>query len=123
MNQPFPAPEEAQVLDPSTLERVLALGGAGMRQALVAQLLEDFGRLARALEATEPTALERAAHELKGLAATVGARALADHAARFDGLAAQSTPAVREAMALGLRRQIERLCAELRTRGQAPSAA
>ena len=123
MNQPVPPRDQDQGVDLPTLERMLALGGAGLRPALIAQLLQDFTRLAQALEGSEPAALERAAHELKGLAATVGAQALADHAARFDSLAAHAAPAVRDALALGLRRQIEGLCAVLRAQRQAPSAA
>ncbi len=115
-------PDDPEGLDRATLSRMLSLGGS----ALVAQLIADFSRLAEALGGSEVDALERAAHELKGLAATIGAKAIvvqdpAAHGARFDELAASLPPVVRAAMALGLCRQIDAVCALLRT--QAPSAA
>lgn len=102
---------------------MLSLGGDTLRTALIAQLLEDFGRIARSLQAEAAEDQARAAHELKGLAATIGAGALADHAARFDSMVAESTPAVRTAMALGLGRQIDRLCATLRAADRNTTAA
>lgn len=95
------------------MERMLSLGGEAMRPVLVSQLLEDLGRLAGALQSDAIERAGRAAHELKGLAATIGAVGLADQAQRFDALLPEATPAVRQAMALGLRRQIEVLCAAL----------
>lgn len=123
---PIPLPPSADDplgLDRVMFQRMLSLGGDALRAALIVQLLEDFTRLARALDTPDTEALERAAHELKGLAATIGARALADHAARLDAMAASASPAVRGAMTLGLRRQIDRMCAELRAQRQTTSAA
>ena len=85
-----------------------------MRAGLVAQLLADFARIGASLQ-DEPVERQlRAAHELKGLAATIGARGLARDAVMFDGLATESPAAVRSALALGLRGRIDRLCALLR---------
>jgi HPt (histidine-containing phosphotransfer) domain-containing protein len=108
-------------LDRALLEQMLDMGGSDLRPALVAQLLADFSRLSAALEGETVADLERAAHELKGLSGTIGAAGLSDSAARFGDLAGAATVAVRAAMALGLRRQIESLCAILRA--EAPSAA
>jgi HPt (histidine-containing phosphotransfer) domain-containing protein len=123
MIQPSLAPDDSLVIEHGTLDRILSLGGEALRPALLAQLLQDFGRLAGSLSTADGAALERAAHELKGLAATIGARSLAEQAARLDSLAAGSSAAVREAMALGLCRQIDALCALLRARQQASSVA
>jgi two-component system sensor histidine kinase BarA len=110
-------------LDLATLDRMLSVGGEAMRPALIAQLLQDFARLRAALDGQELPSVARAAHELKGLSATIGASALADNAARFDSLAAESSAAVRAAMVLGLGRQIDRLCAILQDRARSSSAA
>lgn len=100
---------------------MLGMCGADLRPALVAQLIADFTRLSQALQGEQVTDLERAAHELKGLSATIGATALAESAARYGELAGAATATVRAALALGLCRQIDALCAVLRA--QAPSAA
>lgn len=123
MITPMTSFDDTLGLDHATFGRMLAVGGDAMRPALIAQLLQDFARLRGALEATELAAVGRAAHELKGLSATIGARALADNAARFDTLASECSPAVRAAMVLGLGRQIDRLCAILQDRARSSSAA
>jgi len=110
-------------IDREVFQRMLSLGGAALRPALVAQLLDDFTRLGRALDTPDVPALERAAHELKGLAATIGARALAAQAEGLQALAASQSAAVRGSLALGLRLQVDRLCAELQRERQTPSAA
>ena len=112
---------DAVGLDRAQLEQMLDMGGTALRPALLAQLLADFARLATALDSDQLPVLERAAHELKGLSGTIGAAGLSASAARFGELAGASTASVRGVLALGLRRQIDALCAILRA--QAPSAA
>lgn len=108
-----PPQDAADGVDLAMLRRMLSLGGDDLRSLLIAQLMADLSRLRLALKAEDPQALHRAAHELKGLCATIGAGALADLAARFDSLAEGLSPAARGAMALGLRLQIDRLIALL----------
>ncbi len=67
----------------STYERMLSVGGEAFRPALVAQLLVDLARLRGQIDADDQAMLARAAHELKGLAATIGAESLADLAQNF----------------------------------------
>lgn len=67
----------APVVDRATLEHLLNVGGAELRPALAAQICADFARLAAAIQGPDGTHVARAAHELKGLAATVGAANLA----------------------------------------------
>lgn len=123
MITPMTSFDDTLGLDHATLDRMLAVGGDAMRPALIAQLLQDFVRLRGALEVSDLLSVGRAAHELKGLSATIGAHALAENAARFDSLASECSPAVREAMVLGLGRQIDRLCAILKDRARNSSAA
>ena len=113
MITPLASNDDSLGLDRDILERMLGIGGDDLRPALIAQLLQDFLRLRTALGAPEPQDARRAAHELKGLAATIGARLLAEEAARFDHLVPETTPSVRAAMVLGLARQIDSLCAVL----------
>jgi HPt (histidine-containing phosphotransfer) domain-containing protein len=102
-------------VDRTTLRHILSMGGDTLRTVLIAQLRADLLRLRSALEQDDPAALHRAAHELKGLSATVGARDLADLAARFDLLANGLSSKARGAMALGLRVQIDGVIEVLET--------
>jgi HPt (histidine-containing phosphotransfer) domain-containing protein len=102
-------------VDRTTLRHILSMGGDALRTVLIAQLRADLLRLRSALEQDDPAALHRAAHELKGLSATVGARDLADLAARFDLLANGLSSKARGAMALGLRVQIDGVIEVLET--------
>jgi chemotaxis protein histidine kinase CheA len=113
IHQP-PFTDDLVGLDRALMEQMLDMGGSGMRPALVAQLLADFTRISGALEAELTSDLERAAHELKGLAGTIGAAGLAASAARFGELASASTTAVRAAQVLGQRGPIEAMCTILR---------
>lgn len=71
------------VIDPAVLDRILGIGDARLREALLDQLLADFRRLAEALSGAG-AGLGAAAHEVKGLAATIGAHRLAHLAKRLD---------------------------------------
>jgi HPt (histidine-containing phosphotransfer) domain-containing protein len=102
-------------VDRTTLRHILSMGGEALRPVLIAQLRDDLLRLRAALDKADPATLHRAAHELKGLSGTVGARDLADLAARFDLLADGLSTQARGAMALGLRVQIDSLIEVLET--------
>lgn len=108
-------------LDLRLLERMLSLGDSELRVALIAQLQEDLGRLARGLTAHDPDLVSRSAHELKGLAATIGAHGLAASAAHLERVAAGTTESARAALALGIGQQIAALCTELRARSEFPA--
>jgi HPt (histidine-containing phosphotransfer) domain-containing protein len=107
--------EPGDGVDRAMLQHMLSLGGDDLRPVLIAQLCHDLQRLRAVLEGGNTAQLRRAAHELKGLSATVGAGALAELSERFDSLADGLTPAAIGAMALGLRLQIDRLIALLQT--------
>ncbi|MBN2760715.1 MAG: Hpt domain-containing protein [Rhodobacteraceae bacterium] len=72
-------------IDKRVLDEFLELGGEDMRQALLAQVCKDLTRCHEALdqhaeEESTPldmAALCRTAHEIKGIAATIGAVLLA----------------------------------------------
>ncbi|MCB1391471.1 MAG: Hpt domain-containing protein [Rhodobacteraceae bacterium] len=74
-------------LDRAVLESLFAMGDESLRRALGAQLREDFLRLRGALASDIAHEIGRAAHELKGLAATVGAGRLAQMARSVDDVA------------------------------------
>lgn len=80
-------------LDLDVLESLFAMGDDALRVALSAQLRADFARLRRSLQAEAAHDVGRAAHELKGLAATVGAQRLADMAHSVDSVAEGVAPA------------------------------
>ena len=68
------------------------MGGAELRDALLSQVQADLGRCHTALmtlsKGTDMSALTKTAHEIKGVAATVGAVALAEVAMRVEQLSA-----------------------------------
>ena len=75
-DQPEPAIERR------VLDALFAMGDDSLQVALRAQLDDDFRRLREAIGDRVKSA--RATHELKGLAATVGAHRLADMALRLE---------------------------------------
>lgn len=109
MTEPRPPQAQSDGLDRATLERMLSLGGSDLRPVLVAQLLADLSRLRAAIGTDDPLALARAAHEIKGLAATIGAHAVADQAARLDELATSATSQVRGVLSRALQQEVDRL--------------
>ncbi|WP_417628284.1 Hpt domain-containing protein [Pararhodobacter aggregans] len=74
-------------LDRAVLEALFAMGDETLRAALGAQLEADFARLRAVFDDGTPHEVGRAAHELKGLAATVGAARLAEMARSVDAVA------------------------------------
>jgi len=79
-------PGEA-TFDRAVLEQILDLGGAELRAALLEQLLTDFNRISEALAKGSGDEVAAAAHELKGLAATIGAQRLAQLSKRLNTVA------------------------------------
>ncbi len=73
-------------IDCAVLERVLSAGGADLRADLLAQIIADLARLEAGLRGSGAERQAIVAHELKGLAATIGATALADLGALFQRL-------------------------------------
>jgi HPt (histidine-containing phosphotransfer) domain-containing protein len=105
-----------------TLNTLLSLGSAQLGQSLLAQLIEDFDRIGRALQSDDTSVVDRAAHELKGLSATVGAHRLADLALVFDAAATQGRSA-RQDFCTQMRAEIEAVLACLRQAMARPNRA
>ncbi|MCB1407330.1 MAG: Hpt domain-containing protein [Rhodobacteraceae bacterium] len=84
IRNPVPA-RSASSVDARALDKLLDIGGADLRAALCVQLTEDFSRLSAALDDDCTQTVANASHELKGLAATVGAERLTDMVSTFDG--------------------------------------
>lgn len=91
MNRPDGGRDGA--IDEAVLGQILSIGDAGMRHALLDQLLADFHRLAETLTGGSSDEVGAAAHEIKGLAATIGAHRLAQLAKRLDTVADCAVPA------------------------------
>jgi HPt (histidine-containing phosphotransfer) domain-containing protein len=101
--------------DPEALERILDLGGDALRVALCEQLIADFLRLRDAIADDDRVRLARAAHELKGLAATIGAGTVSDMARNLD-TTAQGLPAAASAgMIAPLQAQVDDIVSTLRS--------
>ena len=81
------ASQGTPVIDRAVLEAVLSAGGDELRADLLAQIIADLARLQTGLQASGADRHAGIAHELKGLAATIGATALADLAACYQSLA------------------------------------
>ena len=97
----------APALDPETLDQLLNMGGEELRAALCTQLIEDFRRLRLAVEDDDGNAVARAAHEVKGLAATVGASRLSEMARSLDSVAGNLSAPARSVMVSALQGQID----------------
>jgi hypothetical protein len=85
MRRPDGGPDT--VIDMAVFEQILNVGDAGLREALIEQLLTDFRRISKALTEGGWDEVGAAAHELKGLAATIGAHRLAELAKRLNSVA------------------------------------
>jgi HPt (histidine-containing phosphotransfer) domain-containing protein len=94
------------VIDAAVLDRILGLGDDRMRVALLDQLRTDFRRLAETLGEDDADAVAAAAHELKGLAATIGAHRLAQLAQRLNTVADCAMPAELDAFIAPVRGEI-----------------
>ncbi len=85
-------PAQDSAIDMAVLDQILDMGDARLRAALLEQLLADFRRLSEALMQDGWDEVSAAAHELKGLAATIGAHRLAQLAKRLDTVADCAIP-------------------------------
>lgn len=103
--------------DPEALSTFLDMAGPEMRGVLLAQAQQDLDRCRAALAPDDPDcdldALCKTAHEVKGLAATLGATALAE-TARHAELACSTRDRAALAETLpALASQIDQACASL----------
>ncbi len=80
-------------IDAAVLDQILNIGDTRLRQALLEQLLADFRRIAETLAVESADEVGAAAHELKGLAATIGAHRLAKLARRLNIVAGSAIAA------------------------------
>jgi len=101
-----PVPVE-QSIDQSILTGIFEIGDETMRLALCEQLLSDFRRMANGLEGAEPVIVAKIAHELKGLAATIGAQRLADLAQTLNKAAESVSPSALAVLTFPVRQEIE----------------
>lgn len=100
-------------IDRSVLDHLFDLGDADLRQALCKQLDTDFLRLYDTIGDSNGPDVAKAAHELKGLAATVGATRLADMARNLDSVAATLSPEGRAAMVAPIHAEINLVLSRL----------
>ena len=102
------APKDtAPGIDGTVLTSLFAMGDDDLRVALSAQLLADFQRIRDALDSEDGYRVGRAAHELKGLAATVGANKLADMARSVDAVAEGMAAPALAVVIVPLQREID----------------
>lgn len=81
-----------KTFDPNALAEILDIGGAEMRGPFLAQLVQDITRchavfkstLADGVQIPADMALKKYAHEVKGLALTIGGTDLADLAQKLE---------------------------------------
>ena len=118
-----PAEPSAPAVDPVALSRLFSLGDATLRVALCAQLQDDFTRLRGAVGVACPVTVTRAAHEMKGLAATVGAYRLADIATIVDKRAAQMGETARALVIAQLQAEVAAVLDELEQAARSEASA
>lgn len=106
---PILPPEIEPVVDLSVLGRLVDLGDLAMRRALCEQLVRDFRRIEEGLAVNQPAQVAAAAHELKGLAGTIGALRLADMAQSLHRTAGTISARALGAVALPVRSEISRV--------------
>ncbi len=104
-----------QNFDQSILASIFSIGDEAMQRALCDQLLSDFRRMAGGLEDAEPVVVAKIAHELKGLASTIGARRLADLAQTLNKAAESVSPSALSVLTFPVRKEIEGVLAVLDT--------
>lgn len=112
-SSPANPPNATVAIDRSVLDHLFDLGDKDLRNALSKQLDSDFRRLYAAIGDGNGANVAKAAHELKGLAATVGAARLADMARSLDAVAAAMTPEGRAAMVAPIHTEIDLVLSRL----------
>ncbi len=113
-NKSTRADHEHQPFDQSILTELLGVGGAEMRRELCEQLTNDFRRIARMMDTDERHDLAAASHELKGLAATIGASRLAENAQTLNSIAGSADGVVLTIMSKQIRQEIGQVLDALR---------
>lgn len=104
------------MIDESIISGLFSLGDSAMQRDLLTHLQADFARLGESLKTAPPAALGRVAHEIKGLASTVGAFRLAELAEGLCILAETPGPDMGELMVSPLRQELDLVIAELKHR-------
>lgn len=97
------------VVDLSVLGPLLEMGNAELRRALCQQLVADFRRIDAGLNHELSARVAAHAHELKGLAGTIGAHRLADMARSLHATAGMVGPSALEALVLPVRSELARV--------------
>ncbi|WP_417601934.1 Hpt domain-containing protein [Pararhodobacter oceanensis] len=100
-------------IDPAVLDRLLSMGDEAMRSALCAQMISDFQRLGAAIDDPDITKVAHGAHEMKGLAATIGAARLATMARSLDTVAKSLGAAAASALVGSTQSEVARVIAVL----------
>ena len=83
---------DGTAIDAVVLDQILNIGDDRLRNALLEQLMADFDRISFALTDGPLDKVGAAAHELKGLAATIGAHRLAHLARTLNSVADHVAP-------------------------------
>jgi HPt (histidine-containing phosphotransfer) domain-containing protein len=94
-------------IDRQTFDQLFSFVDADMRRELLTQICTDFERLLSALSAPSGRELARSGHEIKGLAATVGARALAASGERLQIMGEVADPAMLETLVAQVRGELQ----------------
>jgi PAS domain S-box-containing protein len=117
-----PAASTAEVIEPSTLSSLRALGDSeedNVLGELAGLFLRDMpaklSQIRSAIDQVNPTALRECAHSLKGSASNLGARRLATLCARLETLAREPSLAEAASSLPQLAEEFERVCDALRT--------
>lgn len=108
-----------QSIDPAILSSLLAIVDDEMGLTLCDQLLSDFRRMASGLECAEPVVVAKIAHEMKGLAATIGAHRLADLSQTLNKAAESVSPNALAVLTYPVLQEVEGVLAVLGTLAKA----
>ncbi|MCC5969410.1 MAG: Hpt domain-containing protein [Pararhodobacter sp.] len=102
-------------IDESVLSGIFEFGDEEMRIELCNQLLDDYRRMAAALDGGEPVIVAKVAHELKGLSSTIGAQRLADLAETLHTTAERVSPSALSVLTLPVRQEVDAVLSLLET--------
>jgi len=106
-------------VDLALFDRMLSVGGAELVASLAMQLLADFERIWLDLHDQEPGRQRAATHELKGVAATIGATDLVDLAILHEVSLHTPSRSDLDWQRQAMRERITAVCALLRSRAGA----
>jgi len=99
--------QPASGIDRAVFDQLFSFVDDDMRRELLTQICKDFERLLDALSAHSGRELARSGHEIKGLAATVGARALAAAGERLQMMGEMADPALLETLVGAVRGELQ----------------